>query len=49
MNVGGSTRNVAECLGRLGLGNKVNFISNVGDDEMANFVKNSLSSVGVST
>ena len=34
MNVGGSTRNVAECLGRLGVGQHVKFVSGVGDDEL---------------
>jgi pseudouridine kinase len=48
MNVGGTTRNVAECLGRLGVGQNVTFISNIGDDEFSQFVKNSLTSVGVS-
>ena len=33
MNEGGSTRNVAECLGRLGLGSELTFISAVGDDD----------------
>ena len=48
MNVGGTTRNVAECLGRLGVGQQVTFISNIGDDEFSGFVRNSLTSVGVS-
>ena len=48
MNVGGTTRNVAECLGRLGLGANLTFVSNVGDDEFSGFVKSSLTSVGVS-
>ena len=33
MNEGGSTRNTVECLGRLGLGYDVTFISAVGDDD----------------
>lgn len=48
MNVGGTTRNVAECLGRIGVGSNVTFISNIGDDEFSGFVKDSLTSVGVS-
>jgi len=48
MNVGGTTRNIAECLGRLGLGLNLTFVSNVGDDEFSVFVRNSLTSVGVS-
>jgi len=33
MSEGGSTRNTAECLARLGLGSDVTFISCVGDDD----------------
>jgi len=49
MNEGGSTRNVAECLGRLGLGKDVTFVSGIGDDDKQIFVKNSLDRVGIST
>ena len=49
MNEGGSTRNVAECLGRLGLGSDLTFISAVGDDDKQSFIVNSLSKVGIST
>ena len=49
MNEGGSTRNVAECLGRLGLGSDLTFISAVGDDDKQAFISNSLSRVGIST
>jgi sugar/nucleoside kinase (ribokinase family) len=38
MNEGGSTRNVAECLGRLGLGPSVTFISGIGDDDKKMFI-----------
>jgi sugar/nucleoside kinase (ribokinase family) len=49
MNEGGSTRNVAECLGRLGLGQDITFISAVGDDDKKSFIYNSLEKVGIST
>lgn len=47
MNEGGSTRNVAECLGRLGLGTDVTFVAAVGDDDKKSFIINSLVRVGV--
>lgn len=49
MHEGGSTRNLAECLGRLGLGQDVTFISAVGDDDKQQFIVNSLQKVGLST
>lgn len=48
MNEGGSTRNVAECLGRLGLGSDITFVASVGDDDKKSFIVNSLERVGVS-
>ena len=48
MHEGGSTRNTAECLGRLGLGNRTTFISGVGDDDKRSLICNSLTSVGLS-
>ena len=47
MHEGGTTRNAAECLGRLGLGNQTTFISGIGDDEKSSMIKNSLSRAGV--
>lgn len=49
MNEGGSTRNLAECLGRLNLAKDVTFISAVGDDDKQSFIVNSLQKVGIST
>ncbi len=49
MNEGGSTRNLAECLGRLGLAHDVTFISAVGDDDKQQMIVNSLQRVGIST
>ena len=49
MNEGGSTRNVSECLGRLGLGEQTTFISAIGDDDKKYFIQNSLTKVGIST
>jgi sugar/nucleoside kinase (ribokinase family) len=49
MHEGGCTRNVTECLGRLGVGKKVTFVSGIGDDDKNIFIKNSLERVGVST
>jgi sugar/nucleoside kinase (ribokinase family) len=47
---GGCSRNVAECLGRLGLGSDVTFISAVGDDEdKSNIIRKSLTKVGIDT
>ena len=46
---GGSTRNSAECLGRLGLGPKTTFVSAVGDDDKQQLIRNSLERVGVSS
>ena len=48
MHEGGTTRNAAECLGRLGLGNQTTFISGIGDDEKSSMIKNSLTRAGVS-
>ena len=49
MHEGGSTRNTAECLGRIGLGSDTTFIAGVGDDEDKSvMIRNSLSRVGVS-
>jgi sugar/nucleoside kinase (ribokinase family) len=42
MTPGGSTRNVAECLGRLGLGSETLFISGIGTDEKNAIIRNSL-------
>ena len=47
MHEGGTTRNAAECLGRLGLGNQTTFISGIGDDEKSSMIKNSLIRAGV--
>ena len=49
MHEGGSTRNVAECIGRLGLGHELTFISGVGDDDKQLFIQNSLERVGISS
>ena len=49
MHEGGSTRNVAECIGRLGLGADVTFIAGVGDDDKQLIIKNSLERVGISS
>ena len=49
MREGGSARNLAECIGRLGLGNDVTFIAGVGDDEKALILRNSLERVGISS
>ena len=49
MHEGGSTRNTAECLGRLGMGKNTTFISGVGDDEKAGLIRNSLTQVGLSS
>jgi sugar/nucleoside kinase (ribokinase family) len=48
MHEGGSTRNTAECLGRLGLGPQVTFISGIGDDDKSVFLRNSLKKVSIS-
>jgi sugar/nucleoside kinase (ribokinase family) len=48
MHEGGCTRNVAECIGRLGQGSNVTFISGIGDDDKNIFIKNSLEKVGIS-
>jgi len=48
MTAGGTTRNTAECLGRLGLGAETLFVSGVGDDMKSHIVKQSLAEVGVS-
>jgi len=45
---GGSTRNSAECLGRLGLGADTTFICGVGDDGKSALLTESLTRVGVS-
>lgn len=49
MTPGGSTRNAAECLARLGLQSDTLFISGVGTDAKNAIVRNSLSEVGLST
>ena len=49
MHEGGSTRNVAECIGRLGLGSDLTFIAGVGDDDKQLIIKNSLERVGISS
>jgi sugar/nucleoside kinase (ribokinase family) len=49
MTAGGSTRNTAECLGRLGLGAEVLFVSGIGDDIKNIIIRQSLEQVGVST
>jgi len=49
MSEGGSTRNTAECLARLGLGSDVTFISCVGDDDKQALIVNSLEKVGLNT
>lgn len=49
MTEGGSTRNVAECIGRLGQGSAVTFISGVGNDEKRELIAKSLSKVGINT
>ena len=49
MHEGGSTRNVAECIGRLGLGNELTFISGVGSDDKQLLIRNSLEKVGISS
>lgn len=41
-NAGGTTRNTAECLGRLGLGHELIFVSGVGDDDKSVIISNSL-------
>jgi len=38
LNVGGTSRNISECLGRLGNAAQVVCVSNVGDDEFTNLV-----------
>lgn len=48
VNEGGSTRNSAECLGRLGLGADTTFICGVGDDDKKTLLTESLIRVGVS-
>lgn len=48
MHEGGSTRNTAECLGRLGMGPNTTFIAGVGDDDKSTMIKNSLTRVGLS-
>ena len=45
---GGTTRNAAECLGHLGLGDQTTFISGIGDDDKSSLIENSLSRAGVS-
>ena len=49
MHEGGSTRNTAECLGRLGLGPDTTFISGVGDDDKSQLIRNSLERVNLSS
>jgi sugar/nucleoside kinase (ribokinase family) len=45
---GGSARNVAECVGRLGLGKDCTFISAVGEDsEKSDIILNSLRKVNL--
>lgn len=45
---GGCSRNVAECVGRLGLSNDLTFISAVGDDEeKSDIIVRSLKNVGI--
>ena len=45
---GGCSRNVAECVGRLGLSNDLTFISAVGDDEeKSEIIVRSLKNVGI--
>lgn len=48
MAPGGSTRNAAECLARLGLHNETMFISGIGTDSKNAIIRNSLSEVGLS-
>ena len=49
MTEGGSTRNAAECIGRLGQGAAVTFISGVGNDDKRELVAKSLERVGISS
>ena len=49
MHEGGSTRNAAECLARLGFGPDTTFISAVGDDEKSILIRSSLERVGLSS
>jgi len=44
---GGSTRNVAECIARLGLNKDLTFISAIGDDDKSELLINSLRKVGI--
>ena len=45
---GGSARNVAECVAKLGFASDLTFISAVGDDsEKSDIIKNSLRRVGI--
>ena len=49
MHEGGSSRNAAECLGRLGLGYDTTFISCIGDDSQSQLIRSSLERAGLST
>ena len=44
---GGSARNVAECVARLGLYNELTFITAVGDDDKAEIIKKGLRKVNI--
>jgi sugar/nucleoside kinase (ribokinase family) len=49
MTPGGSTRNAAECIARLGLSSDTLFISGIGTDAKNAIIRNSLQEVGLST
>jgi sugar/nucleoside kinase (ribokinase family) len=49
MAPGGSSRNCAECIARLGLSSDTLFISGIGTDAKNAIIRNSLSEVGLST